>query len=394
MKTNFDFSQDGLRKLLYRERLSLDDFNVEEVGSLNYAIYDILYSKYSHLTNFEEFVLGFFNHAYYICTVALADSHPDRRIGVFEERASSYMHHNMEYATTILSIALLQIRAHKWDENPPMKRMAEALDWYIHDNCEAVYYELFTPCQTLITKSERKLSPESEFSPRDITSDLLKDIGIVQLSQNFGPQDDGMRNFVFAIGKNEEELMLLVKFLRKETRAANIDDAKHNAYFDEIEDEILTIYHSPEEKSKIRKERENARAEKNKLQEIETGIEPEVSDPEKIAMQKRIEELENALRDYKNRQQNRGGINQIQTAYLGKKIFHELSVDVSNAKLAKALSKISGWGERKLDQCLSSDISEEEEQEVLDILSELDRGLALRVKNLDWRSISKKSSTT
>lgn len=98
----------------------------------------------------------------------------------------------------------------------------------------------------------------------------------------------------------------------------------------------------------------------------------------------RIAELEEELRllkeeyeAYKERQQNRVGINGRQTAQLGIRLAPLLGIEVKNKKvLAQPLSKLFGWGARKMEQNMSAVPQEEEMQELADIFEELSPELA------------------
>ena len=98
------------------------------------------------------------------------------------------------------------------------------------------------------------------------------------------------------------------------------------------------------------------------------------------SLQEEVERWKDELAAYKERQQNRAGINRLQTAHLGLKIAPLLGINVTNKKdLAPMLSKLFGWGQRSMEQQLCKYISMEEEMEVAKIFGDLSPELATRI---------------
>ena len=90
-----------------------------------------------------------------------------------------------------------------------------------------------------------------------------------------------------------------------------------------------------------------------------------------------VQRWKDELDAYKERKSNRGGINQLQTAHLGMKLAQKLGIVVSNKKdLAPALSKLFGWGQRKLEQEMCKFLPKEEEMALADIFGEISPHLA------------------
>jgi FtsZ-binding cell division protein ZapB len=85
------------------------------------------------------------------------------------------------------------------------------------------------------------------------------------------------------------------------------------------------------------------------------------------------------LAAYKERNQNRSGINRLQTAHFGLIVAPLLGINVTNKKeLAPMLSKLFGWGKRSMEQQLCNYVSKEDEMEVAKIFGDLSPELAVK----------------
>lgn len=98
----------------------------------------------------------------------------------------------------------------------------------------------------------------------------------------------------------------------------------------------------------------------------------------------RIEELAQKLKDLENEleafKEKKKGINQHLTALLGLKLAPLLNINYTNKKqLAPVLSKLFGWGKRRLEQELCSYMSNEDELELANIFSELSPEIAKEI---------------
>ena len=125
-KNNFDYTSIP-GDLIYCDKRKLDDFDVDNPSSLNYYILEKLYDRFSHFADYEDFIKEILNSAYYICTVAFVDNHPDRRFGFFRRYVYYKMHFNSEYSGIILAIVLLIIRGNNWDNTPEKLRLSNAI---------------------------------------------------------------------------------------------------------------------------------------------------------------------------------------------------------------------------------------------------------------------------
>lgn len=245
MNSNFNFS-DVPGELLYRNRRYLDEFGVEEPASLNAFIHDWLYNHYAGYDGYEEFATSMFNCAYRICTRAIAESHPDRRLGSYIKEAEVCMHHVDNYTCVVLSIVLLQTRCHRWDITPQMTRLAKALEDKLKtDKYHDVYIDFYESVHRKVWQINAikgiSLQPFDHFCPRKITYQLLCDVKPqISWTEYFGNDPDKIEDFVNALGKNDEERHIITRFLHDELYTDSADDMEQTDTIDETETEIET----------------------------------------------------------------------------------------------------------------------------------------------------------
>lgn len=272
MTTNFDYTKVP-GPLLYRGKRHLDDFGVEVNPSLNYFIQERLFQRYSTIPTYEDLANDLFNCTYYICTMALADSHPERRFGAYVEIVHRYLHNFDDYASAALAMILLQMWARRWDMPPHrLKRLADMIKNYLQDNYEKVFREFFYPVtQDMQAAGINKIEYQDEFAPCEINIRLLKDASQYWNWKNeFKKDEDKVWEFVVAIGKTEKEQKYIVEFLREELHSNFENGKEHKYFFENLEYKIHKLHHAAEEKAKLDAE-VDAEIERQALEDIENS---------------------------------------------------------------------------------------------------------------------------
>lgn len=83
-----DYTNLEVRKQLYRERLSLDEFENDELGDLNKRLRSkIALTEVARQEGVEKITLNIFNNAYYITTAILLDKRSELHLGEFTKIA-------------------------------------------------------------------------------------------------------------------------------------------------------------------------------------------------------------------------------------------------------------------------------------------------------------------
>ncbi|MCR5131058.1 MAG: hypothetical protein K6C10_06320 [Prevotella sp.] len=150
------------RSEVYRERKSLEEFGVDEKGTLNKVLFDALF-KTAYMTKLkdgESKILGIFNDAYYICTLILLDKRPYFKVDSYVEIASKgYPIFPNDRAIIVLSLVTVYLNL---------------LDYITEDICKTVdlieskcsgFDDRTFECITSAGKYEGKVTCASIFSP-------------------------------------------------------------------------------------------------------------------------------------------------------------------------------------------------------------------------------------
>lgn len=255
IKNIFDYTSVP-RELLYFDRRNLDAYGVDENPSLNYYIEEILSEKYANICKYEEFATSIFDCAYYICTVAYTDNHPERRFGALLWEADTVMRHNSDYIASVLAVALLQMWARRFDKSHQhLKRLFKQLEDELRENHFVAFNSFYVAIkQKMITSGLRKIDSVDEFKPRSINRKVLKNIDYWDWTKQFGTDMDKMLEFIFAIGKNEEEQKTIAAYMREVLHPAFKNGGEYNYCFEYIERQIYLQFHADEEKAKIEAE--------------------------------------------------------------------------------------------------------------------------------------------
>lgn len=354
-KNNFDYTIVP-RELIYCDRHHLDDFGVDESSSLNYMIHERIYDRFSQFTNYEEFVCELFNLAYYICTMALAEMHPERRFGTFSYVTAHAMRGNFDYMAVVYSIVLLQIRQHKWDfQSLGMNRLAEEFEKELKRSDEDVYKNVY---RSVVDGIERyimrgygslKIPPASDFRLREITPEVLSDTcKVFKWDEYFNDDKNRVQYFIDAIGVTDKEKSTIRDFIR-ETLHLNVGDVDENV--PEIQPQKSELEDTMARVDTLVKENQH---QKSLIKELENKYE-------------NLEEVKEQLEMVRKREKGISlGINQGQAALLGLSLANVMGFNYTNKKhLAPLLHNLFGWGEAKLAKCLSSAPCEREDRDKL-----------------------------
>ena len=248
-------------QLLYRRRKNLDEFGVDNIPSLDYFIHEQLLDRYSRFCDYEEFACDLFNCAYYLCTLALADSHPERRLGFIILRVHERMRYNDEYGGVIISIMLLQMWARRWDMSSHklsnlFRKLSDELQKKEYaDLFESFFCRITQEIQSQKLEETLEHSLENEFERCEITLHQLYEVnGEWNFASHLGTDSDKVWEFVKAIGKNEKEQQTIVDYLRDEMHSSFEKGYEHKYFFESLDGKIHRLYHGKEDDEKLNQE--------------------------------------------------------------------------------------------------------------------------------------------
>lgn len=241
-------------QVIYREREHLEDFDVKNTKSLNFILESELHKLYYTKPGYRSFALNILNTVYYICTMVNADDDPTRNYGDYLDIIEKKMKGSEDDVALVLSMVLIIIDAYKWNETKTdLGTFALQVFYEIekHNHIRYAYYEQAKNHYEL--RADRTvLSPDSEFTRRPINYRLLADnYSVEDLKNLLGTDENKVKDFVRALGKDEEEQYTIVSFLEDQMHSFFPDGWRHKAFFDYIKSDIHKTFHGEEERAEM-----------------------------------------------------------------------------------------------------------------------------------------------
>lgn len=240
------------QNLVYRQREKLDEFDIRNKNSLNCILESELFKLYRTLPGYKNYALSIFNTAYYVCMMALADYDPMRNFGDYLQRINEITQENKDQTALILSMVLIIIEAHKWKgAKVGIDNLALQIYYEIEKN-DFIRYSFYEQAKTHYESriSRMTLSPTSEFKPRTIYYKLLADnYSAEDLNNLLGTDEEKVLDFIYSLGKNEEEQYTIATFMEDQMHPFFADGWRRKAFFDYIRSHIHTKFHGEEERA-------------------------------------------------------------------------------------------------------------------------------------------------
>ncbi len=251
-------------KLIYRERERLEDFDVNNNKSLNFILETELHKLYYTKPGYKSFALNILNTTYYICTMVKVDDDPTRNYGDYLAIIEEKMQRSEDDVALVLSMILIIINAYKWDETKAeLGSFALQIFYEIekHNHIRYAYYEQ-AKNHYEFRADRTTLCPNSEFMRRPINYRLLADTYSVEdLRSLLGTDEKKVKEFVCALGKDEEEQHIIASFLEDQMHSFFADGCRRKAFFDYIKSVIHNTFHGKEERAIADAEFENQQEE-------------------------------------------------------------------------------------------------------------------------------------
>ena len=386
------------RALIYKDREDLKDFGVLTPTTADYHLFKLLKSQaLLHMEGAKDIALKCFNNAYYICKLIQLEEFPDLFIVEYEKKllngAGQY-----PYDVCAASMAMVYLLMPMYDS-----RWDVTSDWAsaLYDNFHHREWHGLAASKTFYNMVDahfpkfKALPGNRDLAPRDII-DAIENVsekvlvdGKEYVCEALSRLDDPLRQTYGA-----DLAIARLKDLSREyqgCKAASVDD------FDfKLSLETAIIYYTKHYPSKENVAKMQMATKEDNPPRIDEA--PKSADTDQLTarineLQSELDEARRTIKElqeeadhwkdelaaYKERNQNRGGINRLQTAYFGLIVAPMLGINVTNKKeLAPMLSKLFGWGQRSMEQHLCKYVSKEDEMEVAKIFGDLSPELAVK----------------
>lgn len=250
------------RQLIYRTRKSLEEFTTN--NEMNEHLVDNMVEiYYLQSSNFKERATACFNAAYYICTLIGVDEHPEWSLPKYYDIALCGQKDNIVGQAISLSLVRVYMLHFSSEWNNKHQKLVEKLDgflgshWIEFDNPISDGYSYKDAFQQL-NSFDVATSPFSptEFALRIIVQEAIEEMQIAhftwtQFTDYY--KYNIMHDIVFRVGKNEDEMKLLVNSFRYDAERFYTHD---NPYYEsvcnrltEIEEDIFLHYHAADEQA-------------------------------------------------------------------------------------------------------------------------------------------------
>ena len=204
------------RNLLFENRRSLAEFDVRDERSLDSRIANLLRSEFSIRDGF----LGLFNETYYVCTLVMLDASPDSHIHEYQRIASGSTTHHVRFspqkrARMVLGMVYTYLKCIASASDAKYRRFRESLS-------------RVADIDYAVRKSEDLYDyiPDSVFSPRRLTKELLEEADWNTLTNGFQPEEAlKIQNL---LGRNVSERMMVFDAIVREAQNQEMRSSKRH----------------------------------------------------------------------------------------------------------------------------------------------------------------------
>ena len=199
------------RELVYYDRLSLDEFGIDEDKSLNHEIYEQLLRLQCIISTKEEteqLILKIFNDVYYILTLVFLEKRPVFQIEnyITISRKDRYYLLSSEKESVIFSILCIFLNICKETFNSNQKLFLEKVSEHAEYCIRHYPY-----CNVFLSESQYMALNQNycDFHPRIMTQDVVSQIDWGKMTNNFNSED--IEDVVINIGKSNDEKKTIIR---------------------------------------------------------------------------------------------------------------------------------------------------------------------------------------
>lgn len=271
----------------FQERESLKEFGVDEKGTLNNALFDVLlqFQYVSRSSNMEKIILGLFNKAYYICSLILFEPRPYFKLQKYKEYAGKLENDLFDEDKYVIVMSMVSVYLSTLDKiNKDIERTINMIKSDLSNYCESVYQKIYAVssgrtgetmatnfCLTQVHAKKVESDPLTDCIIRNsLDSDTLNKLNVSFVknnkndSRNIGEKEEFLKNENDEIDKLKKSIVNLEKQVDQLTREKK---------------EIETQYHaSTEKEEKLRLEKEKSETECKRLLQKNKELENKIHD--------------------------------------------------------------------------------------------------------------------
>lgn len=399
------------RKLVYRERSSLEDF-AEEHEENTLFIDNMLDSYYFSSANGKERALRCFNTAYYLCTIILqCETHPEWNFAKYCDIAFCGDNGNKVYQSFTLSLVYIFL-THAYYEVPCKKLLnkfetffvqyGNALRWNDPFLGDYTYKDV---CNDLLKDAPDVFLIGEEFSPRKIDRDIFREVdgpGYIWNSLTNDYDGNEIRKIVDSLSKDEDEKHILIELIKRDAQRFYGGNSYYHEtvkpMLDEMDGMIYHIYNNAADQAMMEAKIEglqnqgDVRSLQARIAELEAQLNVQkqnISDKRKqklteeekqLEKEQEITRLKNDLEAFKT-QNGKNRMTASQAAILLLTVCHNLGkLPNDKKKLTPVLEQGWGFTETTASRALGSKPSQDVADETASIFESVSPKLARLIK--------------
>lgn len=271
----------------YQERECLNDFGVDEEGTLNNALFDVLFQfQYiSRSSNMEKIILDLFNKAYYICSLILFEPRPYFNLQNYKNYAGKLENDIFDADKYVIVMSMVSVYLSTLDKiNKDIERTINVIKSDLSKYSGSEYRKISAVCsgragETKATQFSLTQVHVKEVEPDQLTNCLIRNIINLDApnklnvsfvknnknnSININEQEELLNNENDEIVKLKKSIVLLKKQVDQLAREKAEIEKQYRA--------------SREKKEELRSENEKNKTECQRLLQLNGELEKQLHD--------------------------------------------------------------------------------------------------------------------
>ena len=181
------------RILIYEDKSRLSDYEVDDKRSVDYFLYNTIKQNYSSIQNYTDL----FNDAYYICTLILIDDAPYQHFDSIADIAAGGGEEKEIRKEAVMGMVYKYLTSIDSSMDAKLRRFKEIM--HLSLNIDAF--------QELPHLAPIRL-PDSTFAPRKITKELLQNVNLRELTDDYSL--DVVLQVTALLAKNTIDKMVII----------------------------------------------------------------------------------------------------------------------------------------------------------------------------------------
>lgn len=317
-----DYTQQKLRSIIYRDRIELDEFDVDNEKSMDcFMLERIEKSPVIDMEDANRYILDLFNQVYYIITLILMEKRPvhyfKKYLAIASHTSSYYFNLSSNGSGAQIFECIVMAMVYNY------LQMCSAP---LGNNVKALLEKIFEHYQSFMVNNEMRAIFYKCIISKEEHNDYKVDVKVFEPLCR--PTDEEAKTAPANQLEEQEQ---------KYRKLAN-DYVELEKEMEELKSEVLTLKN--EDTEKIRQENEALKEQVNKYEKNKTGM---------------------TL-----------GLNQTQAALFGLALANSFGFNYRNKKeLAPMIHELFGWGKSKIEKKLCEGFSKDDKEKLCTIFKTL-----------------------